>query len=138
MQEAVEECGDRGGVSEQLPPVVHGPVRGEQCGRPLIAAHDELEQIFSGGVGQLAHAQIVDDEQRDGAQLGEIGLAGVGERGLGELFEQGVGLAIQHAVALLDGGTADGLREVALAGARRAEEEGILALCDEARGSSAC
>ena len=65
---------------------------------------------------------------------GEIRLAGLGERGLGELFEQGVRLAIQHAVALLDGRAPDGLGEVALAGARRAEEEGILALRDEARG----
>ena len=77
---------------------------------------------------QRAHAEVGDDEQRDGGQLGEIRLARLGERGLGERFEQGVRLAIQHAVALLDGRAPDGLGEGALAGARRAEEAGILAL----------
>ena len=63
-----------------------------------------------------------------------MGLAGLGERGLGQFFQQRVGLAIADPVALLDGGAPDRLREVALAGARRAEEEGVLALGDEARG----
>ena len=76
-------------------------IRGEQCGRPLVAAHDELEQVLGGGVGQLAHAEVVDDEQGHAGQLGQIVLAGVGERGLGELFEEGVGFAVDDAVALL-------------------------------------
>ena len=50
-------------------------------------------------------------------------------------------------MALLDGGAADRLREMALAGAGRAEEEDVLALQDEAgrspgrgsaRDSSSC
>ena len=32
----------------------------------LVAAHDELEQVLGGGGGQLAHAEVVDDEQRHG------------------------------------------------------------------------
>ncbi len=43
-------------------------------------------------------------------------------------------LAVEDAVALLDRGVADRLREVALAGAGRAEEERVLVLRDEARG----
>ena len=35
----------------------------------------------------------------------------------GDFIEQGMGLTIEHAVALLDGGQADGLGQVALAGA---------------------
>ena len=53
-------------------------------------------------------------------------------RGLGQIFEQLVGLAIPDTVALLDRGVADRLREMALAGAGRAEEERILPLLDEA------
>ena len=48
------------------------------------------------------------------------------------LLEQDVGLAVEDAIALLDGGEADGLGEMALAGAGRAEEEHVLALVDEA------
>ena len=102
--------------------------------RPFVAAHDELEQVLGGRVRQLAHAEVVDDEQRHGGQVGEDVLAGAVERGVGELLEQHVRLAVEHAMALLDGGAADGLGEVALAGAGRAEEERVLALLDEAAG----
>ena len=44
-----------------------------------------------------------------------------------------VRLAVGHAIALLDGRAADCLREMAPAGARRAEEERVFALLDEAR-----
>ena len=62
------------------------------------------------------------------ARSREVVLARAVERGVGELFEQHVRLAVEDAVALLDGGAADGLREVALAGAGRAEKERVLAL----------
>ena len=42
VQEAVEEGGDRGGIAEQLAPVLHGAVRGQDRGRPLVAAHDDI------------------------------------------------------------------------------------------------
>ena len=79
-------------------------------------------------------------------ELGEEVLAGAVERRIGDLFEQRVRLAIDHAVPLVDRGAAEGLREMTLAGARRAREKGILALQDEAavarswirRGSSSC
>ena len=60
MKQAVEQRGDGGGVAEELPPVVDPTVGGEHRGGPLVAAHDQLEQILGGGVGQLAHAEIVD------------------------------------------------------------------------------
>ena len=47
---------------------------------------------------------------------------------------QRVRFAIDDAIALLDRGAADRLREMALAGARRAEEERVFALADEAGG----
>ena len=44
--------------------------------------------------------------------------AGAVESGFGRFIEQGVGFAVEHAVSLLDGGLADGLGQVALAGTR--------------------
>ena len=134
MEQAVEQRGDGGGVAEQLSPVVDGAVRGEHRGGPLVASHDEFEQVLGGGVGQLSHAEVVDDEQGHAGQLGQVGLAGVGEGGLGELLEEGVGLAVDDAVALLDGGAADGLGDVTLARAGRADQQDVFALVDEARG----
>ena len=115
MEQAVEQCGDGGGVTEELPPVVDRTIRGKHRGGPFVAAHAQLEQVLGGGMRQLAHAEVIDDEQRHAGQLGQIGLAGVGERCLGEFFEEGVRFAVDDAVALLDRGAADGLGNVALA-----------------------
>ena len=61
-------------------------------------------------------------------------LAGAVERGVGEFLEQRVRFAIEDAIALLDRRAADGLGEMALAGAWRAEKERVFALRDEAAG----
>src|SRR5438132_8886940 len=50
------------------------------------------------------------------------------------LVDERVGLAIEDAMALLDDGHPEGLGEMALAGAGRAEEEAVLVLGDEAAG----
>ena len=134
MEQAVEQRGDGCGVAEELAPVLDGAIRGEDRGGPLVASHDELEEVLGGGVGQLAHAEVVDDEQGDVGQLGEVGLAGVGEGGLGELLKEGVGFAVDDAVALLDRGVADGLSDVTLAGPGRPDQQSVLALGDEAGG----
>ena len=57
--------------------------------------------------------------------------AGADERGFGQIIEQSVGLAVEHAVSLLDGGLADGLRQVTLAGAGWAEKQGIFVAAPE-------
>jgi len=31
MQQAIEQCGDRGGVTEEFAPVVHRPIGRKQC-----------------------------------------------------------------------------------------------------------
>jgi hypothetical protein len=53
---------------------------------------------------------------------------------LGELLQQDMRLAIEDAVALLNDGEADRLRQVALARAGRAEEERVGGLSDPAGG----
>jgi hypothetical protein len=134
MEQAIEEGGDGCGISEELAPIIDGTIRRQQRRRAFVAAHDQLEEIFSGGMREFAHAEIVDDEERDDRQFREVGLACARERRLGEFFEQRVRLAIHDAVTLQDGGAANGLGQVAFAGARRTKEEDVLALRDEAGG----
>ena len=83
---------------------------------------------------QFPHAQVVDDEQRHGAQGREQGLAGPVESGVSDRLDEGVGLVVEDLMALVDRGPPEGLREMTLAGAGRAEEEGILVLRDETAG----
>ena len=56
-------------------------------------------------------------------------LARAVERSVGEFFEQDVRLAIQHVVALLNRGLADGLRQMAFAGAAGPEKQSVFAAC---------
>ena len=134
MEEAVEHGGDGGGVAKQLAPVFDGPVRGEHGAGPLVAAHDDFEQFLGGGGRELAHAEVVDDQQRDGARSSMCSLRVPSSDGVGHFIEQDVGLAVEDAVALLDRGLADGLREVALARAGRAEEQDVFVAVDELAG----
>ena len=123
VKQTIQEGGDGRSVAEQFPPVVHGTVRRDERRRALIPAHDDLQQILRGGLGQFPHAEVVDDEQRNGGDVCDVGLAGPLELGVGELVEEDVGLAVEDAMALLNDGEADRLGEVALAGAGSAEEE---------------
>ncbi len=87
-QEAVEEGGDRGGVAEQLVPVPHGAVGGRNRGRPLVAAHDWLQQLLGGGGGQLPYAQVVDEQEGDGTELSEHRLSGAIQHSMGQILQQ--------------------------------------------------
>ncbi len=132
VQEPVEHGGDRGRVAEEPSPVVDGAVRGDEGARPLVASHDQLEQILGGRGRQLPHSEVVEDEQRHAGQLGDVLLAVAVEGRVCELFEQHVDLAVGDTMALVDRGEADRLGDVALAGAGWAEEDSVFGSLDEA------
>ncbi len=118
MQKSIEQGRDRGRVAKDLSPVLDRSVGGQDRAGPLVAAHDDLEQIL-GGVGrELAHPEVVDDEQLDPLKIGHVLLAALIERRIHQLLDQRVGLAIVDLMALGDGSVADGLNEVTLACAR--------------------
>lgn len=98
VEQAVEERRDGGGVAEQLAAVVDGAVGREQRRGAFVAAHDHLEQILAGGVRELAHPEIVDDEQWHRREIGEESLARAVESGVGDLFDEAVRLAVDDAV----------------------------------------
>ena len=100
MEQAIEERGHRGRVAEELPPVINRTVRREQGGRPLVAAHDDLKQVFGGGVRELPHAEVINDEQGNAGELGKELLAGAVEGRVGQLLEEEVRLAVKDAVSL--------------------------------------
>jgi len=75
--------------------------------RMFGASHDDLQQFLGSGEGQLAHAQIVEDEQGHGHQELHVLFAGTVESGFGQFIEQAVGLAVEHAVALRDSGASE-------------------------------
>jgi hypothetical protein len=129
MEQTIEQRRDGGGVAQELPPVVHGAIRGEQRGGFFIAAHHDFQEVLGGGLGQAPHPEVINEEQGDGGDLRDVLLAGAGELGLGEVLEEDVGLAVEDAMALLDHGEADGLGQVALARPGRSNDIMPTSLC---------
>jgi hypothetical protein len=85
-------------------------------------------------VRQLPHAQVIDDQERHGREIGEIRLAGPVERGVGELLKERVRFAIDDAIPLLDHRAPDGLGQMTLPRPWWAEKERVFPLRDEAAG----
>ena len=56
------------------------------------------------------------------------------DRGFGEIIKQVVGFAVEHTIALLDGGLADGLCQMTFSGAGRTEKQSIFVTGDEGAG----
>src|SRR4051794_15650866 len=79
VEEAVEHGSDSGGVAEHLAPVLYGSIRGEERAGALVSAHDQFEEVLGGGGRQLAHAEVVDDQQRHAGQFGDGVFAGAVE-----------------------------------------------------------
>ena len=103
VEQAVQHGADRGHVSQQLAPVLHGTVGSQQRTGTLVTSHDNLQQIFRGGQGQFAHAEIIDDQQRHRSQGLQVFFSSAVDDGVGQFIEQHMRLAVPHAVALLDG-----------------------------------
>lgn len=76
-----------------------GLIRRQERRRAFVAAHAEREEIFGGRVRHLALAEIVDDQQRHGRELGEVVRACARESGLSEFFEERVRFTVDDAVA---------------------------------------
>ena len=98
MEESIEHGGDGSRVAEQLSPVVDRAVGSEDRAGPLVAAHDDFEQVFGGVSRELSHAEIVDDEQRyylmsrglDGDRADRLQVRGFFEEALARFPEQSV------------------------------------------------
>ena len=133
VEQTVEHGGDGGGIAEQRVPVLDGTVRREDGAGPLIAAHDDLEQVLSGVGRELAHAEIVDDEQGHRGEFVHVLFAPFVEDGVQERVDQHVRLPIEHAGAWPNRRAPEGLHEMALAGAGGPQQQDVLAVADEAR-----
>jgi hypothetical protein len=124
VEEAVEDGGGGRDVADQLAPVLEGPIGSHEGGPVFVAAHDDLEQVLSGVLGQLLESHVVDDQ--------EIGLEVVAQEPvflieglvLQEVADEIEDGGISHEQVALDGLVADRLGEVGLAEAQAARGRG--------------
>jgi hypothetical protein len=134
VEEAVEDsCGARD-IAEELAPIFEWSVACHDGASGLMPPHDDFEEIFAAVLGELLHAHIVDD-QEVGSQVAGQGGVIVTESFLVEKVTDDVeDGAVERGVALLDGGVADGLGEVGLAGTWWSDEEDVTGLAEELAG----
>src|ERR1700687_2898057 len=135
VEKAVEHGTDGSNVTEQFAPVFYRTIRSEKRTGTLVTPHDDFQQILGGGMWKLAHPEIVDDEQGRRCDRFHVLFARAVDNGFGQFFEQQMRFAIQHAVALLNGGVTDGLGEMTFPGTTWAQKQGIFAARDEGAGS---
>src|SRR5215208_3540167 len=55
---------------------------------------------------EFSHAEVINDQEWDGCELRHIVLARASEGRVGEFLQQGVHFTVDHAISLLDGGSA--------------------------------
>ncbi len=67
--------------------------------------------------GSFAHAEVVEDKQRDGSDRGHIFFTLAIRDGVGQFVKQDVDFAVEHLIALQNGCLSDGLSQVALSAA---------------------
>jgi hypothetical protein len=125
VEEAVEHGGDGSCVAEELAPVIDRAVGGEKGAGPFVPAHHEFEEILCRRRRELAHAEVVHGQQRGGGEGEHLLLAGASDGGVSKLLKKDMRLAVKDPVALLDGGSADGLCEVTFACSRRSQEKSV-------------
>src|SRR5215831_16945233 len=83
---------------------------------------------------QLAHAEIVDDEQRHASQrFHELFACTLGDR-FGQIIEQHMRFPVHHPVVLLNRNLTDSLSQMTLAGAAGTEKQSVFPPADEATG----
>jgi len=131
VQDAVEDGGGGGLVSEQRAPLLDGAVGGQDGGAHFVAAHDDFQEVFGGLVTEGFHAHVVEDEQV-GAQVALEGFVAFGGlvAGVGEVAREVEDGAVEAGVAGFDGFAPEGLGEVAFADSGGADKEDVAVLAD--------
>ena len=102
MEETIQHCRHGGRVAQQIAPVFDGTIRGQKSARAFVSPHHDLEQFLCRRWRELAHAQIVDNEQWHGRQEFHMLFARPVDRGVGDIVEQNVSFPVDDAKALLN------------------------------------
>jgi hypothetical protein len=112
VDDPVEEGFGDDGVGEQRVPVLRRPVRGEHE-RAAGPFGDELVEVIGLGGGELAHREVVEDQDGGPGEFAEPLVPGVVGVAAGEVGQGAAGLEEPDVRAVADGEVAQGLGDVA-------------------------
>src|SRR5947209_7350412 len=130
MDEAVDD-GDRHClVREDLAPFAEWLVGGDQEGSPLVAGADELKEHAGFGLVFGDVGEVIQDQEVEFVELGNGGFESELAAGNLQPLDKIGGAGEQHAPAPFDEREAESCRKMALAAARRPEEQQIGAVVE--------
>lgn len=96
VEQTVENGVGVGRIADQLMPMRRGDLAGNDGGAAAVAILDDLEQIMAGAGVEWSKAEVVEDQQIDGAESADhpaVPPFGAGER---EFCEEFGGALIEH------------------------------------------
>jgi hypothetical protein len=131
VKEPVENGGGGGHIADELTPILEGAVGGHEGGAVFVAAHDDLQQVLTGVLGQLLQSHIVDDEQVGLEVMAQETVLLVEGLVLEKIADQIEDRGVADKQVALDRFVADGLGQMGFAQSRRTEEEDVGAFLDE-------
>lgn len=134
LEESVEDGARGRDIADEFAPVLNGAVACHDSGAEFIAAHNDLEKIFSCLVWKLFESHVVDDEQIAFEIFVESGIGFEGDFGLLEVPDDIEDGAVEHGITGLDRGIANGLSQMRFARSRRSDEKEIVSVADELTG----
>jgi len=134
LEESVEDGARGRDIADEFAPVLNGSVACHDRGAEFIAAHNDLEKIFSGLVWKLFKAHVVDNEQIAFEIFVEAGIGFEGDFGLLEVPDDIEDGAVDHGITGLDRGVTDGLGQMCFASSRRADEKEVVSVADKLTG----
>lgn len=134
VAESVDGRAGEQGVAEDGGPLRGGAVGGDDGGAALVAESDELVEVGGLVCAQGHEAEVVDDEEIEVGEGGELSLVAAVSAGGAELGEEAGRGDEEDLVAPSHGAVAEGLGEMGLSDARGADEEDVLVAIDEVAG----
>ena len=134
VDQAVERALGEYGVGEERVPLLWRAVARDDGRASAHALADQLVQILALTFCEGAQAEVVADEQVRYQVAAQASLGGAVEVSGPEVGQEPAGLLEEHRSPLHTGRVSDGLGEVGLADAHRADQEHRLLARDEAAG----
>ena len=123
MDEAVDDSDRHSLIGEDLAPLAKGLVGSDEEGSPLVPGADEFKEHAGFGLVFGDIGEVIEDQEVEFVELGNGGFESELSTGdLQPLYEI-CGAGEQHAPAVFDKSEAEGCRKVALAPARRPEQQ---------------
>ena len=124
MAQPVDGCrGEQAVDDEGLCPLVDVEVAGDDGGRALVAFGDQVVQVLVGRRAKGFESEVINDEQWNARQRGELAVVGAGgARGV-QALREGRAAGEDHVHALAHRAVAQGLCEVAFANAAGTDQQ---------------